>query len=167
MQESLEAIRANCDEVGDCWEWRGAMDGTAPVMRPAGGSKLVPVRRVVMKLSGKKLADGHLACAKCLNKRCVAPAHAVGLTRHQLQLRTAKVTQYGSSPVRRAKIARERRKRSHITPEIVDQMRASGLNSRAAGAAFGCGQSAASDILGGRTWIDYTSPFAGLQGADR
>lgn len=167
MQESLEAIRANCDEVGDCWEWRGAMDGTAPVMRPAGSSKLVPVRRVVMKLAGKKLAEGQLACAKCVNKRCVAPAHAVGLTRHQLQLRTAKVTKYGSSPVRSAKIAASRRKRSHITPEIVDQMRASGLTSRAAAAAFGCGQTAASEILGGRSWRDYSNPFAGLLGAGR
>lgn len=162
MLESLEAIRANCDEVGDCWEWRGAMDGTAPVMRPAGSRKLVPVRRVVMNLAGKKLGEGKLACAKCANRLCVAPKHAVGLTRHQLQLRTAKVTQYGSSPVRIAKLVIARRKRSNMTKEMVDQMRASGLTTRAAAAAFDCGQTAAADILAGRTWQDHTGPFAGL-----
>lgn len=167
MQESLEAIRANCDEVGDCWEWRGAMDGTAPVMRPAGSAKLVPVRRVVMKLAGKKLGTDQFACSKCLNKLCVAPLHAVGLTRTQLQERTAKVTQYGRSTVRRAKLSIASRKRSALTEETVAQMRASGLSTRAAAAAFGCGQSAASDILAGRTWRDLSSPFVGLMGAGR
>lgn len=159
MTPTIEAIRANCDEVGDCWEWRGAMDGSAPVMRPAGSRKLVPVRRLVLQLSGKTV-EGRLACAKCLNGRCVAPAHAVGLSRQQLQERTA--ARHGHSPVRNSKIAKARRSRSHITEEIVAQMRASGLTTRAAAAAFGCGQSAAADIMAGRTWRNYSSPFAGL-----
>jgi hypothetical protein len=161
VEASIEAIRANCDEVGDCWEWRGAMDCTAPVMRPAGSRKLMPVRRVVMTLTGKSV-DGRLACAKCLNDRCVNPEHAVGLTRQQLQQRTAQVTQYGRSPARSAKLALARRRHSQMTEEIVADMRASGLSTRAAAAAFGCGQTAAADILAGRTWRDYSSPFAGL-----
>lgn len=161
MEATLEAIHANCDEVGDCWEWRGALDGSAPVMRPEGSSRLVPVRRVVLSLTGKN-ADGKLACAKCCNDRCVAPQHAVALTRQQLQQRTANVTQYGRSLARSAKLAHARRQRSHLSSEIVAEMRASGLSSRAAAAAFGCGQSAASDILAGRTWQDYSSPFVGL-----
>ncbi len=164
MEASLEAIRANCHEVGDCWEWRGAMDDTAPVMRPAGSRRLVPVRRLVMTLAGKSV-EGLLACAKCLNDRCVAPEHAVGLTRKQLQQRTAQVTRYGRSAARSAKLATARRQRSHLTDEIVAEMRASGLSTRAAAAAFGCGQSAAADILAGRTWKDYSSPFAGMVGA--
>lgn len=163
MEVSLEAIRAHCDEVGDCWEWRGALDGTAPVMRPAGSRKLVPVRRVVLQLSGKTV-EGRLACAKCLNDRCVAPAHAVGLSRQQLQQRTAKVTQYGRSLARSAKLSQARRQRSHLSEESVAKMRASGLSTRAAAAAFGCGQSAAADIMAGRSWRDYSSPFAGLLG---
>lgn len=167
MDMSLEAIRANCDEVGDCWEWRGALDGSAPVMRPAGSRKLVPVRRAVMTLAGKSIGDGRLACAKCGNERCVNPEHAVALTRQQLQQRTATVTQYGRSLARTAKLAHARRLRSHLTDEVVAQMRASGLSTRAAAAAYGCGQTAAADILAGRTWRDYSSPFAAIVGAAR
>lgn len=166
MIPTLEAIRANCDEVGDCWEWRGAVDGTAPVMRPSGSRKLVPVRRLVLHLSGKTV-EGRLACAKCLNDRCVAPEHAVGLSRQQLQQRTAKVTQYGRSLARAAKLAKASRERSSLTEEKVAEMRASGLTTRAAAAAFGCGQSAAADAMAGRTWRDYSSPFAALQGVAR
>lgn len=162
MIPTLEAIRANCDEVGDCWEWRGALDGSAPVMRPAGSRKLMPVRRAVMTLAGKSIGDGRLACAKCGNERCVNPEHAVALTRQQLQQRTAKVTQYGRSLVRAAKLASARRAYSPLTAEAVAQMRASGLSTRAAAAAFGCGQSAAADILAGRTWRDYSNPMAGM-----
>lgn len=166
MKLNLEAIRANCDEVGDCWEWRGALDGSAPVMRPSGERRLVPVRRVVLELSGKKL-KGKLACASCVNARCVAPAHAVGLTRSQLQTRTAKESRYGNSHVRSAKMAAARRARSSLTMEKVLEMRASGLSTRAAAKRFGCAQSAAADAMAGRTWKDYNSPFTTLMGRAR
>jgi hypothetical protein len=45
----LEQIKDRCIEVGDCWEWQGCLDHTAPVVRmPSEGGKsgkLVPVRR--------------------------------------------------------------------------------------------------------------------------
>lgn len=167
MQPTIEAIRGNCDEVGDCWEWRGALDGTAPVMRVSGGGRrLVAVRRLVLELEGKNI-EGKLACASCNNGRCVAPHHAVGMTRSQLQARTAKASRYGNSHVRSARMAEARRARSHLTMEIVLEMRASGLSTRAAAARFGCGQSAASDAMAGRTWKDYSSPFTRLMGPAR
>lgn len=161
MIPTLEAIHANCDEVGDCWEWRGALDGSAPVMRPAGTRKLVAVRRLVLTLTGKN-PEGKLACAKCQNRRCVAPHHAIGLTRTQLQQRTAQITQYGKNPARSAKMAKARRARSILSMEQVLEMRASGLSSRQAAKKYGIGQTAASDAIAGRTWKEYSSPFAGL-----
>ncbi|MBO9679545.1 MAG: hypothetical protein J7556_14985 [Acidovorax sp.] len=160
---TLKMIHDRCDEVGDCWEWRYALDGTAPVMRIPGMRKLVAVRRVVLDLSGKGVA-GRLACASCCNPRCVAPQHAVALTRQQLQQRTAQVTQYGRSRSRNAKLSHARRLRSSMTEEAVAQMRSSGLSTRAAAVAFGCSQTAAADIMAFRTWKDYSSPFLGLGG---
>ncbi len=162
MIPTLEAIKANCDEVGDCWEWRGCLDGIAPVMRISMTRRLVGVRRWILEEAGK-MKEGHLACAKCENPRCVAPEHAVALTRHQLQARTAKTTRYGNSIARKQKLAMARRARETVlTLEKAQEMRASGLSSRAAAKVYGCGQSAAADAIAGRTWQDYSSPFAGL-----
>ncbi|CAN7187465.1 hypothetical protein [Acidovorax sp. LjRoot117] len=162
MIPTLEAIKANCDEVGDCWEWRGALDGKAPLMRISITRRLVPVRRWILEQAGK-MKDGCLACAKCDNPRCVAPDHAVALTRQQLQTRTAKTTRYGSSIARKQKLAIARRARETVlTLEKVQEMRASGLTTRQAAKVYGCGQTAAADAMAGRTWRDYSSPFAAL-----
>lgn len=162
MIPTLEAIKANCDEVGDCWEWRGALDGKAPLMRVSMTRRLVPVRRWILEQAGK-MKDGHLACAKCNNPRCVAPEHAVALTRQQLQERTAKTTRYGNQLARKHKISMARRARETVlNMDLAQEMRQSGLTSRAAAAMYGCSQSAACDAIAGRTWRDYSSPFAAL-----
>ena len=162
MIPTIEAIKANCDEVGDCWEWRGALDDTAPIMRLSMTRRLVPVRRWILEQAGK-MHKGKLACAKCENHRCVAPHHAVALTRQQLQERTAKTTRYGANLARNLKISRARRAAGTVLDmEKVQAMRASGLTTREAGKVYGCGQSAAADAMAGRTWKDYSSPFAAL-----
>lgn len=162
MIPTLEAIKANCDEVGDCWEWRGALDGTAPIMRISMTRRLVPVRRFILEEAGK-MKEGHLACAKCGNPRCVAPDHAIAMTRQDLQVRTARITRYGKSAARKQKLAIARRAGGTVlTMEKVQEMRALGLSTRQAARTYGCCQSTAADALAGRTWKDYSSPFAGL-----
>ncbi len=162
MIPTLEAIKANCDEVGDCWEWRGALDGKAPLMRISMTRRLVPVRRWILEQAGK-MKEGCLACAKCNNPRCVAPEHAVALTRQQLQERTAKTTNYGSSIARQKKISAARRAQGTVlTEEIVREMRECGMTSRQAAARYGCCQYAAWQAISGKTWKDYSNPFIGL-----
>lgn len=166
MKGTLEAIRARCDIEGDCWEWTGPLDGGVPIMRIDGSRRLLPVRRVVLRLSGRA-TEGLLAICSCRNPLCVRPKHTVAVTRSELQYLSAQETQYGPRLTRRAAIAAAKRKAPDtvLTPESVAEMRASGLSSRAAAAKYGCGQSSASDVLGGRSWLDYRAPFAGLVGA--
>ncbi len=164
MEASIEAIHARCDEVGDCWEWRGPTNDGVPIMRIDGSRRLLQVRRVVLQLQGKNI-DGLLAIAKCRTRLCVKPAHAAPVTRAALQKLTAQETRYGQRLSRRAALAAARRKTAVLTEETVAEMRASGLTTHQAARAFGCSQSAAADAMVGRSWRDYTSPFAALEGA--
>lgn len=164
MEASIEAIRMRCNEVGDCWELCGPTNGSTPIMRLDGSRRLRQVRRVVLELQGKKI-DGLLAIAKCRTRLCVNPAHAVAVTRSALQQLTAKETRYGQRLSRRAALAAARRKTAVLTEEAVAKMRASGLTTHQAAQAFGCSQSAAADAMAGRSWRDYSSPFAALEGA--
>lgn len=162
MKPDLEEIKANCHEVGDCWEWKGALDGSAPIMRLSGSQKTTPVRRWVLEQAGKMKA-GQLVCSKCGNHLCVAPAHAVSMTRKEFQQRTAKTTRYGNSIARSKKISAARRSNGTVLTEaIVSEMREAGMSSRQAAKKYGCGQYAAWQALSGRTWKDYSNPFMGL-----
>lgn len=166
MKGTIAAIRARCEVEGDCWEWTGATDGSAPVLRIDGTRRLQPVRRVVLQLSGKPV-HGLYAICSCRNPMCVSPKHTVAITRSELQYLIAKETQYGPRITRRAAIAAAKRKASDtvLTVDTVAEMRASGLSTRAAAARFGCGQTSAADAMAGRSWQDYRAPFTGMVGA--
>lgn len=165
MKRDIEAIRAACQEVGDCWEWQGACDHKAPTMRLDGTRRAVaPVRRVILDLQGK-LKPSLFAVAGCGNHRCVNPDHIRQLTRSQLQSRTAKEWNLAANPARSAKISAARRAAGvKLTQEFVDEMRAQGMTSRAAAKQYGVAQSTALQALRGDTWKDYTNPFAALMG---
>ena len=50
---TLDTIHGRCDEVGDCWIWRGAVShGTAPAINIGGRS--TSVRRFVADLLGRQ-----------------------------------------------------------------------------------------------------------------
>lgn len=162
MKMDIEAIRANCDEVGDCWMWSGACDYKAPIMRPAGTRSLIPVRRAILTIQGK-LQPKRFAVTSCGNPECVNPDHIQQVTRSQLQTRTAKGSTYLSNPARKARISAARRAAgTTLSMELVQEMRSLGLTSREAAKRYGCSQTAANDAIAGRTWKDYTNPFARL-----
>ncbi len=163
---TLDQIRERCIEVGNCWEWSQGCDHRAPVMRlPAVDGvkgKIVPVRRYVLELMGLALGPGQFACSKCGNYRCVAPHHAMGMTRAELQLRTAQLSGYQQSLTRRAKISAARRTTAVLTLEAAQEMRALGLTTREAARRYGVAQSTAADAIAGRTWVDFHNPFSQL-----
>ncbi len=162
MNEEIEKIRMRCIECGDCWLWQGACEaGSTPVMR-AHGKKLVRVRRHVLSLMGVMLKKNFLAVSTCAESRCVAPDHAEAWTRKRLQTRTASLTRYGASSIRRAKIADACRARSKVTPEIVEFIRSDERSGRALALALGLSQSTVADIRAGNTWRDYSNPFMAL-----
>ena len=158
----LMAIMDKTEQVGPHLEWRGALDSTGvPIMRRPGERKISAVRRIIFELNGANLT-GKLATYKCTSTVCLC--HITLLTRKQLQIRSAMTTNYGKSPARRMAIAKKRRETAKLNPEIVREMRerAQTMTTRQLGAAYGIAQSTAADIVGHRTWRDYSNPFAGL-----
>ena len=158
----LMSIMDKTEMVGTHLEWRGSLDTYgAPVTRRPGERKLVAVRRIIFELNGTD-PTGKLATYKCKNSLCLC--HITLLTRKQLQIRTAKTTDYARSPARRMAIAKKRRETAKLTPEIVKEMRykAQTMTTRELGATFGVAQSTAAAAIAYRTWPDYSNPFSGL-----
>jgi len=157
---TLDDIKARCDEVGDCWEWKGAYSphGT-PVMYAR--AERTTVRRVVWRiLKGEPLDPKLMAGVKCNNPRCVHPDHVKPKTKAQVLGGMAK---NGNQALRAAKIAASQRKRSAKLDETkVAHIRASNATNVALAAELGVHHSLISAIRKGRAWRQFASPFAGV-----
>lgn len=159
----IQRVQARCHEVGECWEWTGALQqaGCTPTIswqgRPMG------VRRLVMLSMGVEVGT-RVVTARCGNRLCVAPEHLQAVTRAVLSRRTCKATDY-SSLARSMRLAQRVRAshRAKLSPEIAAEIRASeGVTQRELAARYGVSQYAISCVIRGRTWRDYYSPFAQL-----
>jgi hypothetical protein len=164
MTELQERIRQRCVEVGDCWEWTGAMQpaGSTPTMRHNG--RVTGVRRFLAIDMGLDVTN-RVVTHKCGNSMCVNPDHIAVITRGKLQKRIAKQTNYQTNPLRMKKLADKARQNSKLNQEIVDQIRAAEGNQRKIAAEYGITQATVSCIRSGRTWRDYSNPFTAIVGA--
>lgn len=87
---AIERAARRSVEVGDCWEWQGALDhNNQPVMRIP-GKTAITVRRQIALESGKKV-DGRWVMSGCGNHRCVNPEHFVIVPRLTGIKRIAKI----------------------------------------------------------------------------
>lgn len=161
MEELIERIRRRIEEVGDCWEWQGALQPKAPTPVMRFKQRTSQVRRFIAEHQGKSL-KGKLATCKCRNELCVNPDHVVVVTRKKLQEMVSQERQYTSNPVRMKKLAEKARAKSKLTPELVEEIRSADGPQRAIAMRYGITQAAVSSIKRGRTWKDYSNPFAGL-----
>lgn len=155
----LEYLRARSEEVGECWEWTGALQSArgSPVMRYERVAQ--PVRRVIAIELGMQV-KGRMATVRCCNSLCVRPEHVVVLTRKQLQQRTAKVTQLHANPTRCRKLAQTARRTAKLTEAQVAEIRAiDGLTQRQIAARYGIAQATVSAIRRGVKWKDYSNPW--------
>lgn len=164
MEDLIERIRRHIEEVGDCWEWTGALQVNCPTPMMRYGQRTSQVRRFIAEFQGKQL-QGKFATCKCRNDLCVNPDHVMVVTRKRLQELIAKERQYQTNPVRIKKLADKARLRSKLTPEQVEEIRGADELQRITAARYGISQAAVSSIKRGRTWKEYSSPFAGLFGA--
>lgn len=164
MTALLETIIAHCTECGDCLLWRGAVNSNGiPMLRRAGSRKLHPLRRVVLQEVGTYV-DGQLATNTCGRALCVAPEHALGVTRRRLTLLAIARTAYHKSPVRNARIsAAVRAKRGRFAdPAVRQAIIDSPLPQRALAKQHGVSQNTIGDLKNGVTYKVYGSPWAGL-----
>lgn len=158
----LEYLRARSEEVGECWEWTGALQSArgSPVMRYERVAQ--PVRRVIALELGMQV-KGRMATVRCCNSLCVRPEHVVVLTRKQLQQRTAKVTQLHANPTRCRKLAQTARRTAKLSETQVAEIRAlDGLTQRQIAARYGIAQATVSAIRRGVKWKDYSNPWLQL-----
>lgn len=163
MKELIERVRKHIEEIGDCWEWQGAMQSTAPT--PMMNYKRVcqPVRRVLAREMGKAI-EGKFVTCKCRNELCVNPDHLLVVTRKRLQELVSKERNYTGTPMRRKKLADKARLRSKLTIELAAEVRDAEGTQREIAARYGISQATVSVIKRGKTWRDYSNPFAQLIG---
>ena len=115
---TLETIQAKCAEVGDCWIWEAATCNGTPYLSHQG--RMTPVRRYIIEvIRGEKLY-GDCAAAKCREKLCVAPDHAVGMTNSEVQKMHIEANNYNRDPMRRARLGGEKNGAARLTNERRD-----------------------------------------------
>lgn len=78
----LEAIRAECKRVDDCWVWHRSVDTSGYPRVTIAGQRLSVHRLVVETYHGKPLGTQH-AHHTCANTVCVNPKHVVPVTAAQ------------------------------------------------------------------------------------
>lgn len=157
-------LRERSDEVGECWEWTGAVQQATncPIMRYEGRPQAV--RRAIAVELGLQL-EGRLASSRCANALCVNPAHVVMLTRKQLQARTARVTHLHANLARNRKLAAKARQAAKLTEAQVAEIRTiEGMKQRDIAALYGITQATVSAIRRGVKWKDYSNPWLQLLG---
>jgi transposase len=125
--------------------------------------KVQPVRRLLASELGKQITGKFVTC-KCRNELCVNPDHLLIVTRKRLQEMLAKERNYQVSPVRMKKLADKARLTSKLTVELAAEIREAEGTQRAIAARYGVTQSTVSVIKRGKTWRDYSNPFAQLIG---
>lgn len=161
MQQLLAHIQSRTEEIGDCWEWQGALQAVSrvPVMRHKG--KNACVRRWVAIALGHNI-EGKVVTHNCGNHLCVNPEHLQVMTKSALQKRTNKTQVHHMTVPRRQRVAAARRASAKLTPEQVQAIRDDPRYQTVIAQEYGISQSTVSEIKRGETWRDYTNPFIQL-----
>lgn len=154
---TLDTIHDRCDEVGDCWIWRGALShGTQPAINI--DRRSTSVRRFVASLLGRQTKNRYVTSC-CGDPLCVAPDHLRVVTRSQLNKSAAERTGYGKSLTRSVKLAEARRRRARLSPELVQMIRQSDLSDAQLAKQLAVAKSTINDARRGDTWRDYHNPW--------
>lgn len=157
----LDYVKSRSQEIGDCWEWTGAMKhkNATPVMRYQ--QQTISVRRLLM-LKQCLEHEGKLVTSACGNSLCVNPEHLELITRKRLSQRVALKFTKTFGLLRKLKISKLVRYRSKLTAEIADEIRMAEGIQREIAKRYGVSQSTVCAIKNGRTWRDYLNPFEQL-----
>lgn len=165
IEALLERVYEKCIPDGECMNWTGAVQSkcNSPSIRRADGGHSVSLRRYMLEVAqGKKPYGNRVVSYNCGNSRCVRLEHIGEITRNTLQERND--AQFNSlQRLRKAtRISAKARSRAKLTPEIVQEIKASSEPQRVIAAKYGIVQSTVSQIKRGVTWQDYTNPFLRL-----
>lgn len=159
---TLDDIKARTIEDGDCWRWSGSTtSGGYPTMKPM-GCDCTLVRRVVLDLVGVKLKPRQPTVTTCGERLCVNPAHLKPSTAAKVGQAAAARGAF-STTTRGAKIAAAKRAANgKLSMDIAREIRASTDTNAALAERHGVHPSLVQRIKAGKSWRDYSNPFAGL-----
>lgn len=161
---TLDRVKVRCRVCGDCWEWQGATNGVGHpkvAWLTAEGKTHKSARRVVWEVVRGPLTDKQLVTVSCDNQKCLNPAHLKLTTKSAVAKKNNAKT--GTSLKRRASVAKTNRvKFGKITMEIAREIRASEKSGVELAREFDCSVSLISHVRVGRSWVEHSSPFAGL-----
>ena len=170
---TLERILGNCrsqDKLDDdaCMVWRYGTNSSGIPYAYHGG-KSTSLRRLVWMLANDsaEFPAGMMASVRCLNKRCLNPAHILPVNRNRMLQAWADVGVY-SLPLHNHKRAEGRRNAAcaKLTHEAAQQIRdRRGVQrARDVGAEFGVSKSMVHQIWQGKAWaspvVQQSSVFA-------
>ncbi len=161
-EKFIERVRAKSDEVGECWEWRGAMSSNgSPTIKHHSNSNSTSLRRVMLTLQGKAMGDLR-AVATCGNPLCVNPDHIAAWTRSRVLKRAEKDTGYTRRATRNAAISATLRRKSPLTPQLVTEIRLSSESAPVIAQRLGVCASSIRAIRRYEAWKDYQNPYLQL-----
>ena len=156
--QTLETLRAHCDEVGDCWLWRGTK--SAPKIKHNG--QIIPARRLARALADNQEPARHLkVIATCGEAMCISPACSI-TGKHKTMCKAAAERGAYDNPIARAKSTRTARARSHITDDVVQQVRTATGSLSAIGKAHNISKAYAHQIRNSIARGPICTPFTGL-----
>lgn len=160
----IDMIKERTIEIGDCWEWQGALQscGTTPTIRHK--NRTMAVRRLIMEVQGYAL-ESKVATCTCGNHLCVNPEHIEVITRKKLTKRVASQIRRSVSVIRMAKISSVARQHAKLNEQLAEEIRQAEGTQREIAKRFKVSQATVSVIKRGLTWRDYNNPFAQLLGA--
>ena len=158
-EQTKRWIWSQCEECGDCLLWRGAVDSHGTPMMRKGQPKTDSVRRVLVRALGRN-PNGKIATTRCGNKLCMAEGHVVLWTRKQLQQRS--MGKKAGDVAWGLAVRRGREPTCKLSMEAARNIRAEGLTARQVMERYGVSEFAAYSVIRGRSWKDYSNPFAGL-----
>lgn len=156
------ALLARTTDDAGCLVWAGRVHSQsgAPLVDHQGKSRMA--RRLLLALLGRTVRPSDFVRCRCGTPGCIHPDHLVVLPR-ATHMREVAASPNRNEAVRRAKIAATRRARHAVlTPEQVQEIRASDESGAAIARRLGVGKSTTNSIRRGEAWADHTSPWAGM-----
>jgi len=158
---TIESLMEKTIEEGDCRLWTGYIGNNTPQVSHE--KKMVMVRRLILKLKGKRVARADHVGTTCGVCGCVEPSHIQQRTRREHS------SLMGLSPnrnrlARAAKMAKHAREnRAKLSIEIAREIRASDESGPVWAARLGITRGLVSRIRRGQAWREFGgNPFAGL-----
>lgn len=157
----MRLIRGRCDEIGDCWIWKGATGGRSELPCMHYNGKTQYVRRVVYEITHGQAVGKRVVSPACENSLCVSPACAEAMARKTALQRAGKRGAYsGHSKIMAS--TKTQRAKSRYSDDLIAMIRTSDAGPLQLSRETGMSLSYVKAIRSGKFRREYANPFCGL-----